>query len=57
MNDKLFLEMNDEELYEFYLEQDRKENLFKLTSGALYGSAVMNYDEEEYYYEEDADII
>ena len=54
---KPILEMNDEELYEFYLEQDRKENLFKLTSGALYGSAVMNYDEEEYYYEEDADII
>ena len=49
MNDKLFLEMNDEELYQFYLEQERKEqlNLFKLTSGALYGSAVMNYDEEE----------
>ena len=59
MNDKLILEMNDEELYEFYLEQDRKEQLklFKLTSGAIYGSAVTNYDEEEYYYEEDADII
>ena len=46
---KPILEMNDEELYEFYLEQDRKDqlNLFKITSGALYGSAVMNYDEEE----------
>ena len=56
---KPILEMNDEELYEFYLEQDRKEQLklFKLTSGAIYDSAVMNYDEEEYYYEEDADII
>ena len=56
---KPILEMNDEELYEFYLEQERKEqlNLFKLTSAALYGAAVMNYDEEEYYYEEDADII
>lgn len=43
MNEKLFLEMNDEELYQFYLEQDKKEKLklFKLTSAAIYGDAVM----------------
>ena len=51
---KPILEMNDEELYQFYLEQNRK---VKLTSAALYGDSVMNFDEEEYYYEEDADII
>ena len=40
---KPILEMNDEELYEFYLEQERKEQLklFKLTSAALYGDSVM----------------
>ena len=43
---KPILEMNDEELYQFYLEQIEKKK-FKLTSGALYGDAVTNYDEEE----------
>ena len=49
MNDKLFLEMNDEELYEFYLEKDRKEKLklLKLTSAALYGDIVREEAEED----------